>query len=154
MTYSKTIAVIGARDCDKEMYRVSEELGTLLAKNGFIVICGGLGGVMEATCKGAKNYGGRTIGILPGDDPQDANPYVDTVIPTGLGISRNLIIVRSAVGVIAVNGGFGTLSELAFALQLQKPVVGLNTWDVSDKIFSVATPQEAVTKISELLQKR
>jgi uncharacterized protein (TIGR00725 family) len=154
MTYSKTIAVIGARDCDKEMYRVSEELGYLLAKNGFVIICGGLGGVMEATCKGAKKYGGVTIGILPGSDPQDANSYVDTVIPTGMGISRNLIIIRAAAGVIAVNGGFGTLSELAFALQMQKPVVGLNTWDVSDKIFSVATPQEAVSKISGLLQKQ
>jgi uncharacterized protein (TIGR00725 family) len=154
LNYNKTIAVIGARECDTEMYRISEELGSLLAKDGFVIICGGMGGVMEAACKGAKKYDGITIGILPGSDPQDANPYVDTVIPTGLGISRNLIIVRAAAGVIAVNGGFGTLSELAFALQLHKPVVGLNTWDVSDKIFSVASPREAVIKISGLLQKR
>ena len=108
---------------------------------------------MEAVCKGAKKAGGTTIGIIPGDDPLDANPYIDTVIATGLGISRNLIIIRSAVGIIAINGGFGTLSELAFALQLQKPVVGLGTWDVSDQIISVKTPLDAVESITKLISK-
>ena len=151
--YTKTIAVIGARSCDEQLYHETEELGALLAKNGYTVICGGLGGIMEAVCKGAKNAGGATIGIIPGDDPLDANPYIDTVITTGLGISRNLIIIRSAVGVIAINGGFGTLSELAFALQLQKPVVGLGTWDISDQIISVKTPFDAVDRITKLISK-
>ncbi len=151
MDSTKTIAIIGARACDDEITQIAEQMGGLLAKNGYTIICGGLGGVMEAVCKGAKANNGTTIGILPGDNPDDANSHVDIAIATGMGISRNLIIIRSAIAVVAINGGFGTLSELAFALQLQKPVVGLGTWDVSDHIVTASDPDDAIQKLTKLL---
>ena len=151
MDCTKMIAIIGARACDDEISQIAEQMGSLLAKHGYTIICGGLGGVMEAVCKGAKANNGTTIGILPGDNPDDANPHVDIAIATGMGVSRNLIIIRSALAVVAINGGFGTLSELAFALQLQKPVVGLGTWDVSDHIVTASDPDDAMQKLTKLL---
>lgn len=151
MNSSKIIAIIGARACDKALFTKAEQLGILLAKNGYTIICGGLGGIMEAVCKGAAENGGLTIGILPGDNPEDANKYVRIPVATGMGVSRNLIIIRSAVAVIAVDGGFGTLSELAFALQLQKPVIGLGTWDVSDHIITASDPDDVLYKLQKLL---
>ena len=151
MNFTKTIAIIGARACDEAILQIAEHMGSLLAENGYTVICGGLGGVMEAACKGAKARNGTTIGILPGDDPAEANPFVDIAIATGMGISRNLIIIRSAIAVVAISGGFGTLSELAFALQLQKPVVGLGTWDVTDKSVTASDPEDAMIKLTKLL---
>lgn len=145
------IGVIGAGDCSSEIYKQAEELGQLLGGYGYTIICGGLGGVMEAVCKGAKTSNGTTIGILPGNDNSGANSYVDIPIATGIGIGRNIIIVRTASIIIAVDGMYGTLSELAFALQLNKPVIGLNSWDVSDNILQVKTPKEAVLKVKELL---
>ena len=149
MYNNRNIAVIGARNCDDRLYRIAEETGNILAESGYTIICGGLGGVMEAVCKGAKAANGLTIGILPGDNPEEANPYIDMAIATGMGISRNLIIIRSSIGVIAINGGFGTLSELAFALQLQKPVIGLETWDISDQIDCANNPRDAVQKLKK-----
>ena len=146
----KTIAIIGSRDCNAQISRVAEQMGSMLAKSGYTIICGGLGGVMEAVCKGAKANNGTTIGILPGDDPNEANPYVDIAIATGMGVSRNLIIIRTATAVIAISGGFGTLSELAFALQLGKPVIGLGTWEVSDDVIAVSDPEGALEKLNEL----
>jgi uncharacterized protein (TIGR00725 family) len=148
---NKLIAVIGAGDCSPEIYNMSYELGHLLGHNDLSVICGGLGGVMEAVCKGAKSTEGTTIGILPGNEISEANQYIDFPIATGMGIGRNIIIIRSASIVIAVNGKFGTLSELAFALQLNKPVIGLNTWEVSEHVMKVKTPKEAINKVKELL---
>jgi len=145
------IAVIGARKCDQQVYDIAFQAGQELARKGYIIICGGLGGVMEAACKGAKSAGGRTVGILPGIDPADANPFVDIPIATGLGAGRNLIIIHTARAVLAIDGSYGTLSELAFALQLNKPVVGLATWDVSEKIVPALSPQEAVEQISRLI---
>ena len=145
------IAVIGAGECNAKIYDLAVEVGRLLAESGYTVICGGLGGVMEAACKGAKSVNGITVGILPGDDPEEANEFVDFPIGTGMGIGRNIIIIRSAQLVIAVNGKYGTLSEVAYALQLGKPVVGLNTWDVSHNIKKVNTPKEAILKVKELL---
>jgi uncharacterized protein (TIGR00725 family) len=121
-----------------------QQLGGLLAGAGYAIICGGLGGVMEAVCRGASEKNGLTIGILPGDNARDANPYVQIVIPSGMGSGRNLLIIRSSDAVIAVNGGYGTLSEIAFALQLEKPLIGLNTWQVSEKIIAVHSPEEAL----------
>jgi len=148
---NKTIAIIGARDCDSIISQIAEQIGSLLAESGYTVICGGLGGVMEAVCKGAKAHHGTTIGILPGDDPHEANPYVDIAIATGVGVSRNLIIIRSATAVIAISGGYGTLSELAFALQLGKPVIGLGTWDISDDVIVADSPRDAMKKLNKLL---
>jgi len=145
------IAVIGAGECSEEVYNQAIEVGQLLAESGYSIICGGLGGVMEAVCKGAKSVNGITVGILPGDKPEEANQFVDIPIATGMGIGRNIIIIRSARAVIAVNGKYGTLSELAYALQLNKPVIGLNTWDVSENIIKVDTPNEALLKVKELL---
>lgn len=125
------IAVIGARQCDAETYTLAEQVGYELARHGAVVVCGGLGGVMEAACKGAKRAGGLTIGILPGKTAREANPYVDIPIVTGLGEARNSIVVRTARAVIAVGGEYGTLSEIAFALKFGIPVIGLNTWQLT-----------------------
>jgi uncharacterized protein (TIGR00725 family) len=144
------IAVIGARSCNEQVYELAFQAGQELARRGYTIICGGLGGVMEAACKGARSAGGRTVGILPGDNPAAANPFVDIAIATGLGPGRNLIIIHSAQAVLAINGSYGTLSELAFALQLNKPVVGLGTWDISEKIITATSPRQAVELISQL----
>src|SRR5437870_11258290 len=125
------IAVIGAGQCDAQTATRAEEVGRRLAQAGAMVVCGGLGGVMEATCRGAKSAGGFTLGILPGTNRADANRWVDLVIPSGLGEARNILVVRSAQAVIAVGGEFGTLSEIAFSLKLGIPVVGLNIWQLA-----------------------
>ena len=145
------IAVIGAGSCDDQLYRTAQHLGKLLAVAGFTVICGGLGGVMEAVCNGAKEENGLTIGILPGDESAAANPFVDIVIPSGMGIGRNLLIIRAADAVIAVNGGYGTLSEIAFALQLGKPLIGLGSWKVSEQMINVRSPEKALESLTGLL---
>jgi len=129
---------------------MAEAVGRALAEAGAILICGGRGGVMAAACRGAKSAGGLTIGVLPGDSATEANPYVDIPIVTGIGEARNIIIVRTAHAVIAVGGEFGTLSEIAFALKLGRPVVGLGTWELSKEghpvqaILTASTPVEAV----------
>jgi uncharacterized protein (TIGR00725 family) len=149
----RLVAVIGAGMCDSEIYTLAEEAGKALAEAGLPIICGGLGGVMEAVCKGAAAAGGQTIGILPGEDAGDANPYVRIPITTGMGIGRNIIIIRSAAAVLAIDGKYGTLSEIAFALQLDKPVIGLNTWAVSDKIISVTNVSESINEILKIVDK-
>ena len=125
------------------------EVGRLLAEAGCAIVCGGLGGVMEAACRGARSASGLTIGILPGPTRTDANPYVDVAIATGMGEARNVVIVRTADVLVAVGGGFGTLSEIGHALRLGKRVVGLGTWEVSRGgrdagILRASTPEEAV----------
>lgn len=135
------IAVIGRGDCSAEEYEAAETIGYLIAGNRETVCCGGLGGVMEAACRGAKEAGGTAVGILP--DTGDGNPYLDLVIRTGMGQARNVILVNSADAVIAVGGGYGTLSEIAIALKTGKPVFGLSTWEI-DGVFACTTPEEAV----------
>jgi len=156
----KFIAVIGGGQCSKEETRLAEEVGRQLAKRGAILVCGGLGGIMEAACKGASLEGGTTIGILPGDRSQTANPYVQIPIVTGLGEARNVIVVKSAQAVIAIGGSYGTLSEISHALQSGIPVIGLNTWSLSrngqqDKsIIPAQSPTEAVDKALDLITKK
>ena len=146
------IAVIGASHCSAEEATNAEAVGRELAKRGAAVICGGLGGVMEAVCRGAVAEGGLTIGILPGDNTQDANPYVKIPIATGLGYARNVVIIKSAQAAIAVGGSYGTLSEIAYAFQNGLCVVGLNTWTItepggqSNPIIPAREPVEAVEK--------
>jgi uncharacterized protein (TIGR00725 family) len=135
------IAVIGRGDCSSEEYEAAETIGYLIAGNREIVCCGGLGGVMEAVCKGAKDAGGTTVGILPGTG--EGNPYLDVVVRTGMGHARNVILIASADAVIAVGGGYGTLSEIAVALKTNKPVFGFRTWKI-DGVMACATPEEAV----------
>lgn len=129
------IAVIGGSTCTTEEAAVAEETGRLLAQRGAILVCGGLGGVMEAAARGAQTNGGTTVGILPGDDPAAANAYIGIPLATGLGEMRNFLIVRTAGALIAIGGGVGTLSEIALAQRIGKPVVGLhdsfrNTLDI------------------------
>ncbi|MBA7574109.1 hypothetical protein ES708_15911 [subsurface metagenome] len=153
------IAVIGGGSCSKEEARLAEEVGRELGKRGATLVCGGLGGVMEAACRGASSEGGVTIGILPGDDRQSANPYVRIPIVTGIGYARNVAVVKSSQAVIAVGGNYGTLSEISHALQSGIPVIGLNTWTISrngkeDKaIISAQSAAEAVDKALELATK-
>ena len=125
---------------------VAEAVGRELAARGAVVVCGGLGGVMEAACRGAKDAGGHTVGILPGSDRAAANPFVDTAVPTGLGEARNALVVRAADALIAVGGGYGTLSEIALALKAGKRVVGLDSWDI-EGVVAVANPAAAVAAV-------
>jgi len=135
------IAVIGAADATPEEYDAGQEVGRLVAKNHETLVCGGLYGVMEAACKGAKEHDGMTIGIVP--DTGNGNPYLDVVIRTGLGHARNVLVAQSADAVIAIGGSFGTLSEIAIALKMKQPVFGLKSWDIRE-VIQCATPEEAV----------
>jgi hypothetical protein len=126
-----------------EDLRAAEEVGRLVAAAGGIVVCGGLGGVMEAACRGATGAGGVAVGLLPGADRNTANPFVSVAIPTGMGELRNGLIVRTADAVIAIGGEWGTLSEIALALKAGTPVVGLGTWDLGRPEIEVAPDAEA-----------
>jgi hypothetical protein len=153
------IAVIGDSSCAPEEAKLAETVGELLAQQGVTVICGGLTGVMEAVCRGAKSKGGLTVGILPGQDSSMANPWVDIPVVTGIGEARNVVVVKSAQAVIAVGGSYGTLSEIAYALKSRIPVIGLNTWSLSrngqedDSIVRVQSAAEAVDKAISLAKR-
>ncbi|MGD2105752.1 MAG: TIGR00725 family protein [Anaerolineae bacterium] len=133
------VAVIGGSSPTVGEASLAEDVGRLLAEAGAVLICGGRGGVMEAACRGAKAVGGTTIGILPGRDQRDANPYVDIPIVTGIGEARNAIIAHTAEVAIAVGGSYGTLSEIAYVLGLGKPLIGLRTWVVEREGHSAAS---------------
>jgi uncharacterized protein (TIGR00725 family) len=154
------IAVIGNSSCSPEEARLAESLGELLAQQDATIVCGGLGGVMEAACRGAKSKGGLTIGILPGQDPGTANPWVDIPVVTGLGEARNVAVVKSAQAVIAIGGRYGTLTEIAYALKSNIPVIGLNTWSLSrngqedDSIIRVRSATEAADRAISLAKNR
>lgn len=124
------VAVVGTGEPAPETDAQAEEVGRLLAEAGAIVLCGGLGGVMAAAARGASDAGGVTVGILPGDDRRHAGPHIQVALATGMGEMRNALITRAADAVIAIGGGFGTLSEIAFALRIGRPVIGLGTWDL------------------------
>jgi hypothetical protein len=124
------VAVVGAGAAGPELLDDAEEVGAGLARAGAVVVCGGLGGVMEAACRGAVGAGGLTVGLLPGRSRRDANPWVRVAVPTGLGEARNALVVRAADSVVAVGGEFGTLAEIALALKAGTPVVGLATWEL------------------------
>lgn len=138
------IGVIGTGDAADKDIVIAEQVGKLVAENNCILLCGGMDGVMEAACRGAKSAGGTTIGIIPGTSGTESNPYVDIPIVTGMGHGRNIIVVRSSQAIIAIGGSYGTLSEIAFALRLKIPVIGIRTWDVSSDIKKARSPQEAV----------
>ena len=150
------VAVSGGGDADQETCRQAEALGRELARRSAVVVTGGLGGVMEAACRGAKAEGGTTIGILPLDDRAGANAWVDVAVPTGLGEGRNALVVRAADVVVAVAGGFGTLSEIALALRLGRPVVGLGTWELAwrgeqvDAVVVASSPADAAERAVNL----
>ncbi len=153
MSPYKTIGVIGAGACDDATAVTAYEIGKGIAEAGYTLICGGLGGVMEAACHGACDAGGLTIGILPGDTVVAANPFVKIPIATGLGIARNVIIVRSSKVLIAISGGPGTLSEIAFALQLHVPVVSVKSFSLSEEVIQARDPEHALRKAIELAER-
>jgi uncharacterized protein (TIGR00725 family) len=152
MDRSPFITVIGASSCSTDEERLAEEVGRELARRGATLICGGLEGVMQAACRGAHSEGGLTVGILPGNRREDANPYVRIPIVTGMGYARNPIVVRSGQAVIAVGGSYGTLSEIAYAFQDNIPVIGLGTWSLqrcdgmNDSIIIADDAADAVEK--------
>ncbi len=137
------IGVIGGASPDPEHRRIAREVGKLIAESEAILVCGGLSGVMEAAALGAKKAGGLTIGILPGNSPQDANPYIDIPIATGLGYSRNSLVAMNADILIAVGGQFGTLSEIAYGNIYEKRVIGIGTWNI-EGVIKVETAEEAI----------
>jgi uncharacterized protein (TIGR00725 family) len=160
MDKPKIVAVIGGGQCTKKEAGLAEEVGQELAKHGAVLVCGGLGGVMEAACRGASSEGGTTIGILPGEDSHAANPHVQIAIATGLGYARNIAVAKSAKAVIAVGGSYGTLSEIGYALQGGIPVIGLGTWSLSrngkedNSIIPAKSPAEAVAKALDLASRK
>jgi uncharacterized protein (TIGR00725 family) len=125
------VAVVGSGEAPREEVEAAERVGRALAAAGAVVVCGGLGGVMEGACRGAKAGGGTTVGILPGEDRAAANEFVDVAIATGLGEARNALVVRASDVLIAVGGSWGTLSEIALALRAGRRVIGLGTWEVA-----------------------
>lgn len=147
---SLIIGVIGAGECDQEVAQTAYDVGKRIAEHGHSLICGGLGGVMEEASHGAHEAGGTVIGVLPGYNKADANPYVHIPIATGLGHARNVIIASTADALIAVSGSHGTLSEIAFGLKLGKPVIGLDTWDIGENINKAQNPEEAIILAEKL----
>ncbi len=132
---ARQIAVIGGSRCDEssESWKLAEEVGRRLAEAGVAVVCGGLAGVMEAACRGAAEAGGVAIGIVPGTDVGEANPFCTQVVATGIGHARNLAVVSSGEAVIAVGGEWGTLSEIGFARSIGRPVIALRSWELSGR---------------------
>ena len=154
----KLIAVIGGSNASKQDIEAAETVGRELAKGGAILVCGGLGGVMQAACRGAASEGGLTVGILPGDNSNDANDYVRISIATGIGYARNAVVVKSARAVIAIGGSYGTLTEIGYALQNGIPVIGLNTWCLSKNgkinrsIINAEDALDAVHKAFDMIE--
>lgn len=153
------IGVIGESVCAERTRQIAETIGRLIAENGAVLVCGGMGGVMEAASHGAMLAGGVVLGIIPGYSRDEANPHLSFSIVTGMGEGRNLILVRSCDALVAVGGGYGTLSEIAFAHKLDIPVVGINTWSlkregqIDKKIIEALDENEAVSKAIELAQR-
>jgi hypothetical protein len=138
------VGIVGSGTCSEKVRQMAYDVGKGIAEAGYPIICGGLGGVMEGACQGAYDAGGLTIGVIPGDSVDAANAYVMVPIITGMGVARNAIIVKSSGVLVAIEGGPGTLSEIAFALQLNVPVICLNSFDVSPDLIQVRNADEAV----------
>ena len=138
------VAVVGSGEATGELYDAAREVGRLVAERGGVVVCGGLGGVMEAAARGATERGGVAIGVLPDEDRGRANPYLSYSVATGVGQARNLAVVCSADVVVAVGGEYGTLSEIGLALKFGRPVVGLKSWELPGHVIAVSSPEEAV----------
>jgi uncharacterized protein (TIGR00725 family) len=138
------IGIIGSGDKLKSHDSLAEEVGSLLGSRGAVLVCGGLSGMMEAASRGCERVGGFTIGILPGSNKRDANPHIGFPIPTGMGVARNVLVVRASDAVIALSGGSGTMSEIALALNIGKSVIDLGNWDIEGTL-KVNTADEAVS---------
>jgi uncharacterized protein (TIGR00725 family) len=157
MTRERYVAIVGPSAGTPVELALGEEVGRLIGEAGAVLVCGGMGGVMEAAASGCARAGGRSVGVLPGDSRLDANPYLTVAVATGMGEGRNVVVVRTADVVIAVHGEFGTLSEIALALKTGKPVVGLGTWELGkaglpvDAIVQAEDPRDAVEKALALI---
>ena len=147
----KIVGVIGGRQCNKKVEQISINLGKKLAKVAYILVSGGLSGVMKAISKGFKSSGRLTIGILPGYNKNEANKFVDIVIPTGLGLARNVLVVKSADVVVALPGEAGTLSEIAYCLQFGIPVISFNSWDIPG-VVKTKTIAETIREVKKRLK--
>lgn len=157
----RIIGVIGSSRAETDVLRLAEEVGSEIARRGAAVVCGGLTGVMEAACRGARREGGLTIGIIPSDNKDDANQFVQIPIVTGMGMGRNVMLVKTADVLIAVGGEFGTLSEIAHALNIGKKVIGLRTWKLEKahdrpipNLIEAHSPKEAVSIALELISSK
>jgi uncharacterized protein (TIGR00725 family) len=139
------LSVIGAGDAGAGEMALATRVGREIARAGCVLVCGGLGGVMEGACRGAREAGGRTVAILPGPDASAANPWAEVVIPTGLGHARNLLVVQSGIAVLALPGSWGTLSEIALARKIGRPVVDLGGWSYVEGLARAGSPAEAVS---------
>ena len=148
----KVIGIIGGHSCNRTVEQLAQDLGEKAAKVVYFLVCGGLGGTMEAVCKGFKAGNGLTIGIIPSYNKDDANKYVDIVVPSGLGLARNVLVVKSADVIVALPGEAGTLSEIAYALQLGIPVISLQSWDIPG-VLKAETVKEAIDKVKKILSK-
>ncbi len=146
------IAVVGAGTADPVTYELARRVGRAAARAGATVVCGGLGGAMEAACRGAREVGGTAVALLPGTDPRAANPWAEVVIPTGLGHARNVLVVQSGDAVVALPGSWGTLSEIALARKVGRPVVAVGAWRHLDGVEVVEDPEEAVRRALELVR--
>jgi uncharacterized protein (TIGR00725 family) len=151
MADTKYVGVIGAGQCSGQMYELARDVGRRIGRMGWFLVCGGLKGVMEGAARGCVEVGGTTVGLLPGLERNAANPFIKIALPTGLGEGRNALIVRASEVLIAIAGGYGTLSEIALALKTGKTVIGLETWKVGEHIRHVATPEEAIERAREIL---
>lgn len=147
------VAVIGGNRPDALSLETAYCVGRLLAERGAILVCGGLGGVMEAAARGCREAGGLSLGILPGKEIEEANPWIDIAVATGIGYNRNSIVVLNAQSVIAINGEYGTLSEIAFARIFGKKVIGLNTWEIPG-VIPASSAEEAVELALEGIEKK
>ena len=146
MSGTPYISVVGSGRASGELYALAREVGRLVARRGGVVVCGGLGGVMEAAARGATESGGVAIGLLPDEDRGRENPYLSYALPTGMGQARNLAVVCSGDAVIAVGGEYGTLSEIGLARKVGRPVVVLRGWELGPHVAVAATPEEAVER--------
>lgn len=146
-----TISVIGGHDINAEVESVAHKIGGIVAKVGAVLVCGGLGGVMEAASRGAKEAGGLTIGILPGKDKADANPHIDIALPSSIGYARNAMVACSADIIIALPGSDGTSSEISYGIVYKRPIIDLGGWD-REGMIKVKDVQEAEEKIRELIE--
>ena len=146
-----TISVIGGHDTDGEVEALAHKIGEIVAKVGAVLICGGLSGVMEAVSRGAKEAGGLTIGILPGKDKADANPYIDIALPSTIGYARNAMVAASADIIVALPGSHGTSSEISYGFVYKRPIIDLGDWN-REGMIKAENVQEAEEKIRELMQ--
>ena len=147
------IGVIGAGACPDATYQLARNLGLEIGERGWVLICGGLEGVMEGAARGCSDAGGMTVGLLPGLEKESANPYIQVPIPTGLGEGRNLLVVRASDVLVSIAGGYGTLSEIALALKIDKPVIGLETWKDIRGVHYAHDFRDAIQMVRQLLDK-